>query len=299
MTGRPLRAVLRVVLPWAVAAVALAGCTREQPATSAHYVVGAPYEAGGQWHYPRVFGSYDRTGLASVISSGHAATTTDGETFREGGLMAQSPVLPLPSLVRITNLQNGRSLTVRVNDRGPEMPGRLVAVTRHVAGLLGFPDGGVAEVRVELLADRSSALQSSLGAGLHMTAAPVASVLATALPPPPGTAGSAGPSSVTFQATKATPATGTFAGPLSGVVHQGTPEPGPLYVQIGGFGSGNDAREQLYRLGGMPGTVVPQPGLSETLYAVRLGPYDSVEAADAALAQVLRRGVPSPEIVVR
>lgn len=285
-------------------APALAGCNYAHKRAGAaptgpHYLVGYPYQAGGEWHYPHTFNDYDVTGLAMVIPPDHQAATTNGEAFHQRGLMAQSPVLPLPSLVRITNLVNGRALTVRINDRGPEMPGRVVAVTRKVASLLSFPPDGVVEVRVELLAGQSAALQAELGEGPHLTAAPVAGVQFAALPPPPGSAGNTSTSS-----SSAAPQPAIFQAPtesttLSGVVHQTTPDPGPLYVEMGGFGSARDARSLRDRLGDMPGWVVPQPTPSRTLYAVQLGPYHSVAAADAALRSVLARGIADPEIVVR
>jgi len=287
----------------ALTVAGLAGCAHKPPRpgpapTGAHYTIGYPYRAGGEWHYPRAFGVYDETGLAQIIPPGHEAATTDGEAFHQSSLMAQSPVLPLPSLVTLTNLVNGRSITVRVNDRGPATPGRIIAVTRTVAQRLGFPVDGVVEVRVKLLEGRSSALQSALGAGPHLTTAPVANVEASALPPPPGAAGSAGLTRpINAPVTNTASATPTSA-PLSGTVHQGTPDPGPLYVEIGGFGSGSDAQSTLYRLAGMPGRVLPQSGEGRTLYAVKLGPYRSVASADAALHQVLARGIPDPEIIV-
>jgi rare lipoprotein A len=286
--------------------LALAGCVHKHirpgpPPTGAHYVIGYPYQADGEWHYPRAVDAYDRTGLATIIPPGHDAATTDGEAYDPDGLMAQSPVLPLPSLVRVTNLVTGRSLTVRVNDRGPATAGRIIAVTRKAAALLGFPSTGVVEIRVQLLADRSSALQTALGAGPHLTAAPVAGVQASALPPPPGAAGAAGSADLITPSTATTsqpqPQTQTNA-PLSGIVHLVPPDPGPLYVEIGGFGAGRDAETILDRLAGMPGTVVPQPREGRTLYAVKLGPYRSVATADAALHQVLARGIPDPEIIV-
>ncbi|EGO96950.1 RlpA-like double-psi beta-barrel domain-containing protein, partial [Acidiphilium sp. PM] len=113
---------IRATLPLA-AALALAGCGllhhRPPPAQHVRYTVGKPYNAGGQWHYPRVFGHYDRTGLSTLIAPGPARLTADGEAYRADSLTVQSPVLPLPSIVRITNLDTGRSLAVRVNDRGP------------------------------------------------------------------------------------------------------------------------------------------------------------------------------------
>ena len=231
-----------------------------------------------------------------IIPRGHAAATADGETFHQRGLMAQSPVLPLPSLVRVTNLVNGRQLTLRVNDRGPAVPGRILAITRKVAGLLGLPPGGVVEVRVRLLSGRSAALQAQLGEGPHLTAAPVAAVQQAALPPPQGAAGQA-----ELAAAPGAQEPGFAALPitLSGRVIQAMPDPGPLYVEIGGFGTRRDAASMLGRLSGFPATVLPEAGTNRETYAVQLGPYHKVTAADAALRAVLARGVTDPEIVVR
>src|SRR5207248_492554 len=99
--------------------------------------------------------------------------------------------LQLPSVARVTNLQNGRQVVVRLNDRGPASSGRLIEVTPRVAQLLGFDPDGTARVRVELDGGMSQALaqelQGSVG-GLRIAAAPVGAVQATDLPPPGGTA---------------------------------------------------------------------------------------------------------------
>lgn len=289
-------------LPFAaLAAISLASCVQKHvrpgsPPTGARYTIGYPYFAMGEWHYPRALDSYDRTGLAAIIPPDHDAATSDGEAFHARGLMAQSPVLPLPSLVNVTNLVTGRTLTLRVNDRGPATPGRIIAVSRQAAALLAFPANGVVEIRVRLLGSRSAALQAALGAGPHLTTAPLTGVRASALPPPPGAAGTAG---VVTQAQA--PAETASAPPipsLSGIVRAGTPDPGPLYVEMGGFGSQRDAQSLMNRLDDMPGTTALQFRDGRTLYAVRLGPYHSVATADAALRQVLQRGVPDPEITV-
>lgn len=294
----------RAVPPLLAALLALSGCgllhhrTGPTP-TGAHFIIGHPYKAGGEWHYPRSFGAYDVTGLSTLIAPNHPRATTDGEAYDPDGLMAQSPVLPLPSLVRLTNLDTGRSLTIRVNDRGPDTSGRIIAVTPRVARLLGMPADGVAEVRVRLLANRSAALQGSLGAGPHLTAAPVSAVSATALAPPPGAQGTSGRVGAVTRSASAQSRASATPTHLSGTVYQAPPSPGRLYVEIGGFGAGSDAARLRARLGDLPGTVVPQQAEGRTLYAVRLGPYRSVSAADSALHEVLRRGVPDPEITVR
>jgi rare lipoprotein A len=290
-----------LLLPLVLAGCGLFAHQRGGPPPGAvHAVLGAPYEADGMWHYPRNFSHYRRTGLAVVIPPGHGAATLDGEAFHQTALAAQSPVLKLPSLVRVTNLANGRSLTVRVNDRGPAHPGRVLAVTRKVAARLGIPDHGVAEVRVRLLAVRSAALRARLvpGAASRSHGVPVAAVQASSLAPPPGAAGQAGPVQGALAASTARNLP-QMATSLSGIARQGQPDPGPLYVEIPGFGSVAGAASIRARLGAMPGSIVPQYADGRTLFAIKLGPYGSVTAADAALRAALAQGVADPEITVR
>ena len=269
------------------------------PPGAVHAVLGAPYQADGLWHYPRDFSHYQRTGLAMVIPPGHAAATDDGEAFHQNALAAQSPVLKLPSLVRVTNLANGRSLTVQVNDRGPTQPGRVLAVTRKVATALGIPANGVGEVRVRLLAVRSASLRAGLAQGqtAPSRAAPIASVQASSLAPPPGATGQAGPVRQSISAVGQGMLPQIATGP-SGIVRQGSPEPGLLYVEIPGFGSVSGAAGIRARLGAMPGVIVPQRVGGRTLFAIKLGPYGSVAAADAALRAALAQGIANPEITV-
>jgi rare lipoprotein A len=260
------------------------------------YTVGNPYQVGGEWRYPREFGSYDMTGLGIIIQHGDAAYTADNELYDPDGLMAASPVLPLPSIVTVTNLVNGYSVQVRVNERGPNIPGRLIAVTPHVAKLLNFPSGGVVEVEVKLDTQASAALQGALGAGPKLSAAPVAGITAQSLAAP----GSGGVTGTARQLVPTSSASPQDSGPkLTGQVTATTPAPGPLWVQVPGFGSEYDASRTMARLYGLPARLAPLFGGDRTLWAVNIGPYHSVEAADQALQQVLRTGVAGPEIVVR
>ncbi len=280
------------------ALLAVSSCVQKPPPPSSppKYFLGNPYSLQGEWQYPQNFTSYDVTGLSALPNALPGQIMADNENYDPNALAAASPVLPLPSIVTITNLVNGRTLDVRVNDRGPSMAGRVIAVTPRVATLLGFPSDGVVEVEVVLNVQKSAALDAELGQGPKLTAAPEAGIQAQALAPPGGSA-PAGPSQdLSVQASNS--AAGD-PGALSGVVTLVAPSPGPLYVQIPGFGRERDANETLQGLYGMQAFVVPVSGGDRTLFAVRLGPYGSVAAADAALRQVLQRGVSDPEIIVR
>lgn len=108
-----------------------------------------PYEIGGRWYYPKAQPDYDQVGLASWYGAAeHNHHTADGEVFDQYGLSAAHKTLPLPSIVEVTNLANGRRVQVRLNDRGPFVDGRLIDLSRGAAEQLGFARQGVARVRV-------------------------------------------------------------------------------------------------------------------------------------------------------
>jgi rare lipoprotein A len=279
-------------------ALALAGCHFGQnippPPGPPQFTVGPGYQSQGEWRYPRDFSSYDETGL-SAVEAIHPAYTADNEVYDADAIAAASPVLQLPAIVTLTNLENGYTMDVRVNDRGPDDPGRIIAVTPKVASLLGFPQDGVTEVEVTLKPTETAAADAALGQGPKLTAAPVAGITAQSLGPPGG-AGSGAVQNLTPQDSG-----DAGAGPaaLSGRVTANPPSPGPLYVQIPGFGRPRDANATLDALAGMSAFIVPLSGGDRVLYAIRLGPFTTVADADATLQAVLQRGVTDPEIIVR
>ena len=116
------------------------------------YKLGNPYKVAGQTFIPRHEPDYDRTGIASWYGDDfHGRLTANGEVFDKHRLTAAHPTLPLPSLVRVTNLENGRTAVLRVNDRGPFLHGRLIDLSHASAFELGFLKRGIARVRVTYL----------------------------------------------------------------------------------------------------------------------------------------------------
>ena len=114
-------------------------------------LVGRPYQIAGKTYVPREnISGYSRTGLASWYGAAfHGRLTANGEVFDMTALTAAHPTLPIPSYARVTNVRNGKSLIVRVNDRGPYHGNRLIDVSNKAAELLDFKSNGVAKVRVE------------------------------------------------------------------------------------------------------------------------------------------------------
>jgi peptidoglycan lytic transglycosylase len=114
------------------------------------YHVGPPYTVGGRTYVPEDNPNYQATGLASWYGDDfHGRLTANREIFDRNGITAAHPTLPLPSYVRVTNLSNGRSLIVRVNDRGPYHGNRIIDVSSKAAQLLNFQSSGTAWVKVE------------------------------------------------------------------------------------------------------------------------------------------------------
>lgn len=146
--------------------LALAGCAQTQfavhtvkqimkwaepvPPLTGTYKVGEPYQVNGVWYTPAVETNYDDVGVASWYGRPfHGRPTANGAIYDMNALTAAHPTLPMPSRVRVTNLENGRSVIVTINDRGPFVRGRIIDVSRRTAQLLGFERRGTAKVRVQ------------------------------------------------------------------------------------------------------------------------------------------------------
>ena len=290
--------------------LALAACGWSVPpkhAPEPHFVLGSAYQADGVWHYPAPSFDAVETGLASVQHAEHPALNADGEAFDQGALAAAHQTLQLPAVARLTNLENGRAITVRINDRGPASPARLVAVTRRTAELLGFPASGVARVRLTVLDGPSRALAAALHGDaadrLDIAAAPRGAVEQVALAPPAGASQSsrvreAPPGRFASAADSSASVLEAVPDRLPETVVQTAPEPGALYVWLGLFSRRQFAEQQRARVAGLDASIErSQVGRGAT-YRVRIGPLDTVAEADRVLDQVIRAGVPDARIVV-
>jgi rare lipoprotein A len=162
---------------WLMSVVLLCGCVGTSAPSGAGrgeaagvspsvrgYKVGKPYQIKGVWYYPKVDYEYAEVGVASWYGPGFdGRKTANGETYDMNDLTAAHRTLPMPSVVRVTNLDNGRSLKLRVNDRGPFYGDRIIDVSRRAAQMLGFYMAGTTRVSVEIMADESRQLAAALG----------------------------------------------------------------------------------------------------------------------------------------
>ncbi len=297
----------------AVALLALStpGCT-DAPKPDPHYVLGPPYKVGMLWYYPRESYDLDEAGLAGVAADRRAGLTTDGEVFDQTAMAAASPTLQLPAIVRLTNLDNGLQVTVRVNDRGSGDPHRLIEVSRHVARLLGITGvgapglattgAGVAPVRLQVLTVESRTAADALPGAPHLalTAAPREVVAVTALPAPSGVRQSAAPA-LPPGAMPAAVADAELVPPpmrLPDSVARTVPRPGRLMVHLDSFDTARYAAIQQAKMSTAGARIVASMTGRRHQYRVELGPFQDVAQADAVLDQALARGIPDARIVI-
>ena len=114
--------------------------------------IGKPYKVRGKVYYPKEEKNYAKTGLASWYGDAfHGRLTANGEIYDMTHLTAAHPTMPLPSYARVTNTENGSSVVVRVNDRGPYAHGRLIDLSKRAAEMLDYTHSGVATVKVEYM----------------------------------------------------------------------------------------------------------------------------------------------------
>lgn len=288
-----------------VMALALAACTATRgPIATPHpvYKIGEPYQIDGVWYYPAEDWTYNETGIASWYGEPfHGRYTANGEVFDANALTAAHRTLPMPSVVQVTNLENGRSIEVRVNDRGPFARGRIIDLSRRSAQLLGFEAQGTAKVRVKILVPESiqvASLAGRVGAEAALVAAapkaaPVDKVAAEPLPTPAGVVMAANQ----LPPTRPTPAppreVAASAPALPDRVMVVPVKPTQIYIQAGAFISMDRAwrlKAQLDKLG--PVSIANAKVSGMVVYRVRLGPVPSVEQADALLNKV---SVTSPD----
>ena len=278
------------------------------PAPNPIYKVGEPYEIGGVWYYPREQPDYDETGIASWYGADfHGNLTADGEVFDRNGVTAAHTTLPMPTNVRVTNLENGRSLVVRVNDRGPFINGRVIDLSEHAADLLGFKTSGLARVRVTYLG-RADLYGPGLAPPSQETppeianavpAAPVGTVETAMLAPVMG----ARVAPMTQVAMLPRQIERIQVAPLEAVADGKITEvPVPpvtaIFVQAGAFTSVVNASTVAAKLQTEGARVYPGRKDGKPIYRVRIGPFQDVSAADAVLAQVQALGHSDAQIVV-
>ncbi|MEJ0063548.1 MAG: septal ring lytic transglycosylase RlpA family protein [Alphaproteobacteria bacterium] len=307
----------------------LAGCgsffggkDSEAPITAAPvYKVGDPYTINGVQYYPKEDFSYDKTGLASWYGPGfHHGRTANGDRFDSNELTAAHPTLPMPSLARITNLENGKSIVVRINDRGPFSGKRLIDVSRRSAELLGFAQQGTARVRVQVLRDESMAIAeaakhygASAAGRMYASSTSVSSYAAPAVPaapvgrvsehvtvsqlPAPVAVPEKAPPPVSLPPVVRMAANAAVLPPTVRPMGAPARTASRLYVQAGAFKREENANKLKMQLTKFGQATVNQCLINGVeYYRVRLA-VESAAKADSLLQKLAQLGVENPKIV--
>ncbi len=287
--------------------------------------IGDPYEVDGKTYTPEEVAGYDNVGYASWYGQELAGNlTANGERFNPNGISAAHKTLPLPTYVEVTALDSGRTILVRVNDRGPFANDRIIDLSQGAARQLGIEQQGVAGVRVrkvnpneqeravlraggvatERIATPDSLL-SILRKNLSKMPRPIAPIRQVQAPVTPVVAPRSTGASYPSQPNRAFPQTGSRDGRFivegAGTSTTSPGPPGTTYgarpravparssgayvVQVAAFGSKSRAETLARNIG-----AKVMPDGSGRVWRVRYGPYSSEKDAQSALALARRQG---------
>ena len=269
----------------------------KQPGNLGNYKIGKPYQIKGIWYYPKVDYTYSETGIASWYGPKfHGRKTANGETFDQWAVSAAHRTLPMPSWVRVTNLDNGKSMELRVNDRGPFARGRIIDLSRRAAQLLGLEIQGTARVKVEILSAESRRLAALAGTGGIERSPLVRTVPRAVIGTAPVTAVT-GPEPVVRVAAR--PMRRVLEIPSSGPVLEGGRVLSSIWIQAGAFSRYDNAIKLMDRLSPFGQSVIAKVEReSGVLWRVRIGPMQTVAEADILLDQVIDAGHPEARVIV-
>lgn len=281
------------------------------------YKVGKPYTIKGITYTPREDMSYDRTGIASWYGPGfHGRRTANGEIYDSNALTAAHPTLQMPSVVRVTNLENGRSVNLRINDRGPFADNRIIDVSRRAAELLGFRKQGTAMVRVQVLPEETlAAIPAREAARLRSVAAQQQQRPAIAPPVSRASAPATRSEPITpiHRPSVASPTGTVVAGlplpatrPGSGNVQNASvaqpvaaTEPARWYVQTGAFTRYDNAKRLGTQLTSLGRVEIQALDVADgPIYRVRMGPFASQDEATILAQAVGNAGINDTRVMV-
>jgi len=273
------------------------------------YKVGSPYTIRGRRYYPAIDYDYDKTGIASWYGPNfHGKKTANGEIYDQNELTAAHKTLPLPSIVRVTNLGNGRSLIVRVNDRGPYAHGRVIDMSKRSAELLGFKRQGTAKVRVQVLETESIKVARAAKSGRDTSGMEVPMNHPSYKSPPIRVARSRAQAKSTarYASLKKPPVVNNVPGHIRGGRFYPDPvvskypivTPPHIFVQTGAFSTRESAMKYASSLDNFGRAQISSVVVEgEKYYRVRI-PAGNVPAADTLLERLTQGGYKNALIVV-
>ena len=252
------------------------------------YKVEKPYEINGVWYFPAENYSYSEKGMASwyMPASGQAAKTANGEEYIATEMTARHKTLPLPSIVRITNLENNKSIIARVNDRGPMVNNRLIDVSQKAAQELEFPVTGTTQVMVEILPQESQEIRDALLAADRVYTEEGRDQDLAIVPPMPV------PSEVQNSAPVYATEEAVYTPPVEVTeVRMEKPVVNGIYIQLGAFGDASNAARVERAASSVTKVITTQQVRgNKTLTVVKAGPYANLAEANKNLQSLKQLG---------
>ena len=279
--------------------------------TKGTFKVGNPYKIAGKRYYPKETYSFEQTGVASWYGPNfHGKKTANGETFDMYELTAAHKTLQMPSLVRVTNIENGKSIVVRINDRGPFSKNRIIDLSKKGAELLGFKNQGTARVKVQVLTEESRKIAHAAKQGYDTSGTEVAmnqrgyqQIAHRAPARRPVLTRPQAP--VAQNARVPAVETADIQTSVPGHVRQGRFYPDPIVQQRKVFVQAASLRdaaraENLASSLQRVGNAHVQPAIvnGQNFYRVRIGPLASTAVTDDVLAQLAMAGQNNAIVVV-
>ena len=272
------------------------------------YKIGDPYEIKNIWYYPKRDLSYEETGIASWYGEKfHGKLTANGEIFNKNTISAAHKTLPMPSMVRVTNLDNGNVLNVRINDRGPYVHGRIIDLSEKAADLLGFKDVGIARVKVNILVEKSLWLERSAkdgkfpGANDFENSIEKLPEINSASRPKVSIVNTISNNDVieNIDEKEVTSFTQILASSRQGNLRKVSPQETNIWVQVGAFASSGNANKVILKIAHIYDTNISSVEFKgRILQRVRLGPTQEIKKADEILEKVFKLGFKGSKIVV-
>jgi len=270
------------------------------------YYVGKPYQVAGQWFEPKEQPSYDKKGVASWYGEDfNRRKTSNGEWFDMNRLTAASATLPLPSYVKVTNLDNGREIVVRVNDRGPFVNTRIMDLSKQAANELGYLQKGTTQVRVQYLGpapisdnggkhllamntelEKGTPNRSLIAAADRRRGKSTSDNVMVAQVQPARKQVQPAAVTVAYQPPPAAPAMAAPNGEVN------------YFIQLGSFSDGSNAtraRDQFAAI--WPVQFIELSGAAGPVYRVRLGPISDADDAQTALSDAHSAGFSDARVI--
>ncbi len=301
----------------------------DAPTSKGYYKIGTPYTIKNRQYYPAETFNHTEVGMASWYGPGfHGKQTANGEIFNKNDLTAAHRTLQLPSIIRVTNLKNGRSIILRVNDRGPFAHNRILDVSERAAKSLGFKKDGIAKIRMEVMPNESryvaqaakekrdtTGYEVALNQNRYKHAHSVSNVntpynVRPELKPEPVTqvvmsnnSGIKPPSTTPYPSPR--PVERQVLGQQENVIIASNAPPipqslnGRVYVQAGAFANEQNALRYSNQVSNIaPSRIYKTQVNNKPFYRVRLGPFSNRALANSTIEQLNDSGNSNAVIII-